>query len=277
MQHGKKAVTRMVSGERASYERPEWAATAARHRVVYRFARHFAPDRRVVEIGCGAGYGAHLLAEVADTVLAIDNDPEAVAAAAQSFQADGLVFKVADAMSLSAADIRCDVLVSLQVLEHLADARRFAALIAEAIKPGGVCILSTPNALQSFGENPYHVREYTPPELEELLSEFFPVVDMYGVQATERALAYDRRRGRSAERLLALDFLRLRRILPKTWVRRIGDFLGESVKRYLMRFGPRLSSDTWDDEYRVATGNLEEALDLVAVCSHAAEHESGTL
>jgi len=273
VQYGKKAVTRMVSGERASYERPEWAATAARHRVVYRFAQHFAPDRQVVEIGCGAGYGAHLIAQVADRVLAIDYDAEAVAAADQSWRADRLVFRVADAMSLSAADIRCDVLVSLQVLEHLPDARRFAALVAEATKACGVCILSTPNALQSFGENPYHVHEYTPPELEELLSEFFPVVDMYGVQASERALAYHSRRGRAVERLLALDFLRLRRILPQTWVRRIGGFLGERVKQHLMRSGPRLSSDTWEDEYRVAAGNLEEALDLVAVCSHAAEHE----
>jgi hypothetical protein len=52
----------------------------------------------------------------------------------------------------------------------------------------------------------------------------------------------------------------------------VGDVVGEAIKMYL---GGADSSDSssWDQEFEVAQGEPSEALDLLAVCSHAGSTE----
>jgi len=259
----------VLSGERTSYETRAWTPTAAQHRTAYRFVRPFAAGRRVVEIGCGMGFGAKLLSEVAAEVLAIDSSASAIAAVRQSLDAANVTVRVGDAMTLSPDDMRCDLLVALQVIEHLPAPETFAAMAAEATRPRGLCILSTPNALLSVGENPYHVREYTAPEFEALLSNSFPSVHLYGVHGSHRARSYHARRRRLTRSLLRVDVFGLRRILPRAVTRRVADVLGLAVKLCLIRREPQTEATDWEGEYTVAEGNLDEALDLLAVCSHA--------
>jgi len=258
----------MISGERAAYDRRAWAATAARHRAAYSFAQVHARGRRVVEVGCGTGHGARLLAEVASQVLAIDISAAAIAAAAASVGKANVSFRRADAMELSPAELQCDLLVAFQVVEHLPDAERFAALAAEATRPRGVLLISTPNARLSHGANPYHAREFTADELKEMLARLFCCVELFGVHGSQRAISYDRRRTRLAQAVLRLDILGLRRTLPRQWVNRVGDIAGEAIKRYLMWRGGRSFATSWDDDYFVAKENLDGALDILAVCGH---------
>ena len=48
------------------------------HLPRYVFARQFAHDAKVLDFGCGTGYGAALLAETANSVLGLDIDPAAL-------------------------------------------------------------------------------------------------------------------------------------------------------------------------------------------------------
>lgn len=54
-------------------ERVPWL----RHLKAYEFAKLYAPQKKVLEIGCGAGYGSKILSEVAETLIGLDVDEKA--------------------------------------------------------------------------------------------------------------------------------------------------------------------------------------------------------
>src|SRR5690349_3551922 len=68
------------TGERFTPECVGESAYAHWHR--YAFARRLAPGKRVLDAACGEGYGAALLAGVAESVVGVDIDGLAVAHAA---------------------------------------------------------------------------------------------------------------------------------------------------------------------------------------------------
>ena len=70
-----------------------------------------------------------------------------------------------------------------------------------------------------MSENPYHVHEYTAAELHALLARFFAQVEVRGIVGTERVYAFERARGAQAQRILRLDPLGLRHLLPQKLVR----------------------------------------------------------
>ena len=74
---------------------PEFATgNFENHRKVYEFAAQFARDARVLDVGCGTGYGAALLADAgAASVTGIDNSEEAIGYARRKFRVDGLSFR----------------------------------------------------------------------------------------------------------------------------------------------------------------------------------------
>jgi 2-polyprenyl-3-methyl-5-hydroxy-6-metoxy-1,4-benzoquinol methylase len=57
----------------------------------------------------------------------------------------------------------CDVLLGLELLEHIESVTKFAAEVSRVLKPGGICILSTPARWLSlfWGEPHYRLRFLT--------------------------------------------------------------------------------------------------------------------
>jgi SAM-dependent methyltransferase len=103
---------------------------------------------RVVELGCGLGYGAWLLAQLAPdvTVTAFDYDAEAVALARARFGDEPrLTFAEGRAEQVPLPDGAADAVVCFEILEHLPEP---AALVREArrlLAPGGTFVGSTPD------------------------------------------------------------------------------------------------------------------------------------
>ena len=62
-------------------------------------------------------------------------------------------------LNLKFEDKSFDVVVSFDVLGHVFDQTRFVAEIARALKPNSILIIGTPNAMLSYGANPYPVKE----------------------------------------------------------------------------------------------------------------------
>jgi SAM-dependent methyltransferase len=90
----------------------------------------------------------------------------------------------------------------MQVVEHLWDQPGYVAESARVLRPGGTLVLSTPNRLTfSPGHdpasgpptNPFHTREFSAPELADLLSPHFPDITRYGLHHGPRLRAVDRR------------------------------------------------------------------------------------
>src|SRR5215467_1277008 len=65
------------------------------HLARYAFAARLARGKRVLDAGCGAGYGSAELARAALSVVGIDISAEAVAYAGANYQLPNLTFEVA--------------------------------------------------------------------------------------------------------------------------------------------------------------------------------------
>lgn len=139
-----------------------------RHEVVYEQLARRCAGATVLEAGCGEGYGADLLARVADRVLAVDYDDRAAAHAARRYPR--LNVARANLVALPVPDGAVDVVVSLQVIEHLWDQEGFLRECRRVLRRGGPLFVSTPNRITfSPGRdtplNPFHTRELSGSEL----------------------------------------------------------------------------------------------------------------
>ncbi len=143
-----------------------------RHEVVYQRLRDRCAGRDVLEAGCGEGYGADLIADVARQVIGLDYDEATVAHVRARYPRVDM--RHGNLAELPLPDGSVDVVVNFQVIEHLWDQPQFVAECARVLRPAGVLLMSTPNRVTfSPGRdtpiNPFHTRELNAGELTELL------------------------------------------------------------------------------------------------------------
>ena len=100
--------------------------------------------RRVADVGCGAGLLSEPLRRLGAEVSAVDAAPETIQAARAHAEGQGLEidYRVG---GLDVLDGPFDLVVSLEVIEHVADPRAFVFGLAQLLADGGLLILSTPN------------------------------------------------------------------------------------------------------------------------------------
>ena len=155
------------------------------HLARYLFAVRLARRRRVLDIGCGAGYGSYELSHAAASVVGVDLSPEAVALACGAYAASNLKYLSASATSIPFADASFDLITCFEVIEHIDE---WLLLLKEArrlLAPGGQFIVSTPNksyyaeSRAQIGPNPFHVHEFQYDEFKSALESAFPCVTLY--------------------------------------------------------------------------------------------------
>lgn len=240
----------------------EFGVDMERHLAAYRWAAEQAAGRSVLDAGCGEGYGASMLAERAARVLGADRQ-EAISIASARYRHPRLAFRAIDLMQLPSLNERFDLVVSFQVIEHLPDPAGFLRALKACTAPGGTLVVTTPNRLMTISENPYHLREWTAPELQELAAPILPGVRVRGMNASERVLAYERARGEQIRRILRLDPLGLRRLIPEPVIRVAFARLARLVRR---RVGDAGAMPTvGPEDFSVRDDDLTRALDLVLV------------
>lgn len=102
---------------------------------------------RLLDVGCGGGLLAEPLARMGAQVTAIDAAEESVAAAKQHAKAVGLEidYRAVTAEELAAGGETFDAVLSLEVVEHVADVPGFLATLSSLVRPGGALLLSTLN------------------------------------------------------------------------------------------------------------------------------------
>jgi 2-polyprenyl-3-methyl-5-hydroxy-6-metoxy-1,4-benzoquinol methylase len=233
-----------LTGERTLPDVPEENYWYRRHLVVYEWIAARVGGLRVVDMACGEGYGSNVLAGAAASVVGVDANPEAYEHARLRYVRDGLRFE-RDLVESFAEP--CDAVVFLQTIEHVQDAGAILEHFKSMLAPGGVAYVSTPNLLTLAPEgaeksdNPWHVKEYRAAEFRELCEAHFDRVELFGL--------FHARKLRAHELAIKLGWDRVHKAVRIT-------------KPFYDRFTPAISAS----DFALEKGNLEKALDFVAVC-----------
>ena len=250
----------MITGERVSTPEGGFNPTFQRHVAAYRLCAPLLPEGRVLDLGCGVGHSYRELApresvgvDIAEAVLA-GQDRET---------------HVADMVELPFANGAFESVLSVQSIEHVRSPERALVEIARVLAPGGRAVLVTPNRL-TFGRHeeiidPYHYAEYDSEELRRLCSGFFARVEVLGLHGSPRYQALVAAEGKQLDRLLALDPLRLRRLVP----RRVRQLLYDR-RLTASRSKPLPGAlEIEPADFHLSPQRVDSSLDLVAVCDRS--------
>ena len=137
------------------------------YRAVYEYATQFTQGQRVLDIGCGEGYGAHLLAQHAKEVVAVDKAKNTIQQAKQKYDLPNLDFYIQDVSQLHKYfPYAFDVVCCFHLIEHLRTPEYFLAEVGKRLtNPAAVLLISTPNRYSPLRQStslqwPHHEREY---------------------------------------------------------------------------------------------------------------------
>jgi len=108
---------------------------------------------RMLDVGCGGGILSEPLARLGARVVGVDPAEDNIAAARAHAAETGVDvdYRETTAEELAAKRERFDVVLAMEVVEHVVDVKEFVATCATMVKPGGLLIAATLNrTLKSF-------------------------------------------------------------------------------------------------------------------------------
>ncbi len=150
--------------ERLSLEAvSEHTLIACTHTHRYRLAAELVGGLRVLDLGCGVGYGSEIMAGLAASVHGVDSDVATIDIAARTIGARTFAtFEVADAVAYIQEELtdRFDVVVCFEALEHFDDPEIAIAGLRKQAKGGLGLILSVPNSRAFEEENEFHRSQF---------------------------------------------------------------------------------------------------------------------
>lgn len=110
-------------------------------------------DLRLLDIGCGGGLLCEPMARLGATVTGIDAGDKNIAVANLHAEQSGLDIDYRHQLPEDLAKTKgsFDIVLNMEVIEHVADVDAFLTASASLVKPGGVMVLSTLNrTLKAF-------------------------------------------------------------------------------------------------------------------------------
>jgi SAM-dependent methyltransferase len=247
---------RIVTGERAVTGDRGFNPSWQRHVSAYRLTAHLLPDGLVADVGCGVG---HSFPALQRPTIGFDLAPEALKGQARPCAA-------ADLRALPVRTGSVQGLISSHSIEHVPDPERGVAEFARVLAPEGTALVITPNRL-TFGRpdeviDPYHFLELDPQQLRDLCATAFAEVTVLGVCGSETYQQIVAEERRTLDFVLALDFLRLRRFVP----RRVLQLLYDLALTLSRRKPDAKRLGISEADFTLRDSDLDSADDLVAVC-----------
>lgn len=110
-------------------------------------------ELRILDIGCGGGILSEPLARLGAEVVGADPSEENIAVAAAHAKDSGVNvdYRATTAEDLAAQHEQFDVVLAMEVVEHVTNVEEFVATCAAMVKPGGLMIAATLNrTMKSF-------------------------------------------------------------------------------------------------------------------------------
>jgi SAM-dependent methyltransferase len=215
----------------------------ARHDAAYRWITAnlpIDPTGRVLDAGCGEGYGAELLRLAgAASVTGLDYEDTTLRHVRRVYPQTNVVRGNLVQTPFQSNAFR--LVTSLQTIEHLWEQPRFVAECARILEPHGTVVLSTPNRLTFPSGNWYHTRELTAAEFAELVDPAFDITHALGLHHGDRLRTWESKYGSCVDAQLATEH----------------DQWDENLAA--------LVKSTRHEDFEIRPGDLDESLDLILV------------
>lgn len=217
--------------------------------AVYRFAGTLLKEKKVLDAGCGFGYGANYLAGLAAEVVGVDYDAEAILWARKHYHGDNLSFLKCDLAQLNLSDGYFETICLFEVIHQLSDPVGLLRALAGVLKPGGLFLIST---RQRRGSGPAisasHLHVYTLEELMQLLLDSgLKDLRLYGIARPHEVYELENK----LQHWRKFDPFSLRKILPR---------------QVISFFSRVISGGISQENFKISQDNIEQSAGLLAVC-----------
>lgn len=265
-----------MSGERIYPEEiktPEEYLIYLKEVFIYNWCKDkISQDDYCLDAGCGEGYGTKLLSSAVKKIVGIDIDRKIIDRASKKYAGDNREYQSYNGKMIPFDDNYFDAVVSFHAIEHIKDDTGFIDEICRVLKNNGQLIITTPNkTIRLAGDMPswnvFHVREYSPLELKNLLAKRFKDVGVLGIDAIPEVKKIEEERIRKNLKIASYDFFNLRTVFPARWTSFFIKMF-RSMENHAKNNSRASFSETREnpsDIYAV-TPNPNEALDILGIC-----------
>jgi len=166
----------------------ETSDTYFEHLHRYALARKFTLEKKVLDLACGEGYGVNILAQNAKFVTGIDYDEKTINHAKKTYKQKNIEFLKGSITNVPIKNSKkFDVIVCFEAIEHVDEQEKVLQEVKRLLKDDGIFVASTPNKIVYSNEqiepNPFHKKELTIDEFQNLLKPYFTNVKVYGQKA----------------------------------------------------------------------------------------------
>jgi 2-polyprenyl-3-methyl-5-hydroxy-6-metoxy-1,4-benzoquinol methylase len=208
----------LQTAERSTHLDPSENVVFQRHLIAYKEAAKIIKGT-VLEIGSGEGYGIMELAPIADKFIAVDKyAPNILKDFKEKNDITFIQTEVPPLKGIESESV--DFIVTFQVIEHIENDEFFLTEIKRALKPGGKLIMTTPNILMSLTRSPWHVREYNPEQMRDIVKSVFQTTELKGVFGNKKVMDYYQKNKESVAKITKWDIFKMQYWLPR-WILQI--------------------------------------------------------
>ncbi len=174
------------------------------HLATYDFCVPYIRQKRVLDFGCGSGYGTHLMSEHCQDIVGVDIADDAIDFANSRYSSDNLEYRRIgniETTPLPFDDASFDVVISFQVMEHIEQVDKYLDEIRRVLRDDGVVVIATPDRTTRLfpGQRPwneYHIVEYGPADFRAQLTGKFDDIELYGMSARDEVVGIELKRTR---------------------------------------------------------------------------------
>ena len=234
------------------------------HRLLsaYVFAEKYI-NGDVLELGCGEGRGIDIILKKSKSFTAIDKISEITERLSIKYPKEKFISSSFPPL-INIEDNSFDTIVTFQVIEHINNDNLFVEEIYRILRPGGKALISTPNIEMTLTRNPWHIREYTSRQLQDLTSKFFNKITMKGIAGNDKIKKYYEENKKSVSKFKRLDILNLEKHLPNFLYKIPYEFLNRINRNKLEADDKSLVSSISTNDYLLEDDNPRN-LDLFLI------------
>jgi 2-polyprenyl-3-methyl-5-hydroxy-6-metoxy-1,4-benzoquinol methylase len=230
------------------------------HQVFYSWVGQQVREKKVLDAGCGEGYGVNILGKTAQRAVGIDVKEDLINYALRRYLSENIEFLVMDCETLGFQKEAFDIVVCNELIEHLVNYKAFISGTFELLKPGGFFICATTNAELSFKKddgspmNRNHFQEFNVEQLRAELKPFTENIGIYSEVLKSKSSSYMfNKPARSIEWLLVK--LGIKHKIPIQWRNYVREKItGVKVKEMI------------SEGYEIVEGYSPDAMYIIAKC-----------